>query len=125
MIVASYLYCNYDIIYNCCCAATCWAIVLTRLLQAIFNINQTHVANYKTFLYEDLVSHLKPDTKKKGKGKKPTSLALNNIQAALKHMRKEGLLKVKASGTTKVYLEHQFFSLLFRFIIFLLQIFVQ
>lgn len=50
--------------------------------------------NYKTFLYKDLVQHLKPNSKKRGK--KSSYLALNNLKDALKHMKSKGLFKIKS-----------------------------
>ncbi|CAA7035172.1 unnamed protein product [Microthlaspi erraticum] len=73
----------------------CWAIGLTRLHQAVYNINHQHP---KDFLYEDLVQHLKFD--KKAKKPKPY-LAIGNIKDALKHMKNVGFLKKKVSGRTK------------------------
>ncbi|EFH68435.1 hypothetical protein ARALYDRAFT_311464 [Arabidopsis lyrata subsp. lyrata] len=84
-----YLNCNIEI---------CWAIALTRLLQAIYNITRDNITNRKSFLHDDLVVHLKT---KKNPGKRPASLKLQNLKDAIKHIAVNGLLKIKATGVTK------------------------
>ncbi|CAN8317517.1 unnamed protein product [Cochlearia groenlandica] len=72
----------------------CWSVALSRLLQAVYNMNLRDSKSFLEFMHKDLVHHLK----KAELDKKVPSFSLSNIKKALSHIESEGILTVKASG---------------------------
>lgn len=71
----------------------CWAICLSRLLQAVYNMKNQHDQN--TFSFMELVGQIKHNDK-------GGSLGLSNLKLAFDHIEKEGMLKTPTRGVGKV-----------------------
>ncbi|KAG7580794.1 Papain-like cysteine peptidase superfamily [Arabidopsis suecica] len=68
----------------------CWAIVLVRLVQAIYNIGRP-IAQQYVFSIDELVDQIKGDEDK--------SFKLSNLNLALNHIKKHGVMKKPSTSS--------------------------